>query len=120
MKSFRDLIVWQKAHLLVLGIYKVTKKYPKEELFGIVSQMRRAASSVPANIVEGFKRNSDKENLRFLNIAESSLEELKYFLILSNDLNYCSNDEYNKLINLAEEVGKLISGFGKSIKRRSP
>lgn len=118
MRSFKDLIVWQKSHKLVLDIYLITKSFPKEELFGIVSQMRRASTSVPANIVEGYKRNTDKETLRFLNIADASLEELKYFLILSKDLNFISTEKYRELEELSNEVGRLLSGFQKSFKNR--
>ena len=93
MKTFRDFIVWQKAHELTLKIYKITKDFPKEEKFGISSQLRRATSSVPTNIVEGFKRRSDKEYSHFLNIAEGSLEEAKYHLILSSDLGYLNKED---------------------------
>ncbi|MCB9077078.1 MAG: four helix bundle protein [Anaerolineaceae bacterium] len=85
---FQQLEVWQEAHKLTLLVYKITKAFPSEEKFGLVSQMRRAAVSVPANIVEGFKRRSQRDKLRFYNIAEGSLEEVKYFFILSKDLNY--------------------------------
>lgn len=82
--SFRDLEVWREAHQLVLMIYAATKTFPSPEQFGLVSQMRRAAVSVPANIVEGFKRRSWQEKVRFYNIAEASLEELKYYIILGS------------------------------------
>lgn len=85
-KSFTELIVWQKAHKLVLNIYKLIKAFPKEELCALTSQMRRAAISIPANKAEGYKKKSLKDKLRFFNIAEGSLEELKYCLILSRDL----------------------------------
>lgn len=86
MKTFRDLKVWQTPHKLVLEIYKITKNFPKEEKFGLIPQIRRSASSIPTNIVEGFKRRSDKEYGYFLNIADSSVEESKYHLILAHDL----------------------------------
>lgn len=82
-KSFQDVVVWQKAHKLVLAIYKETNQFPREEVFGLTSQIRRATVSVPANIAEGFKRIGLKDKIRFYNIAQSSLEEVKYFLILS-------------------------------------
>ncbi len=88
--SFQELEVWREAHNLVLNIYKITAEFPKSELFGLVSQMRRAAVSVPANIAEGFKRTGHLDKLRFYNIAEASLEELKYYIILSSDLGYAS------------------------------
>jgi four helix bundle protein len=92
-KNFRDLIVWQKAHALALSGYKMTAAFPKEELFGLTSQIRRSAISIPANIAEEFKKKGKADKLRFMNIAEGSLEELKYYLILTNDLNYCQTNE---------------------------
>jgi four helix bundle protein len=89
-KTFRDLLVWQKAHALVLGIYRTTASFPKHETFGLCSQMQRAAVSVPANIAEGFKRRGRADNARFLNIAQASLEECRYFLILAQDIGYSS------------------------------
>jgi four helix bundle protein len=118
MKTFRDLKVWQKSHELVLEIYKATKNFPREEKFGLISQIRRSASSVPTNIVEGFKRKSDKEFMHFLNLADSSLEETKYHLILSLDLTYISRDEFDKLEQRCNEVGRMLYGLQQSIKNR--
>ncbi len=118
MNSFRDLIVWQKSHQLVLAAYKATKTYPKAELYGLTSQIRRAAVSIAANIVEGYKRSSDKETLRFLNISDASLEEFKYMMLLSKDLEYITNETYDGIFNNSEEVGRLLSGFQKSFKNR--
>ena len=87
-EKFEDLIVWQKAHALVLRVYKLTKSYPKDELFGLTSQMRRAAVSVPANIAEGFSKKGKPDKARIFNIAQASLEELRYYFILSKDLGY--------------------------------
>jgi four helix bundle protein len=87
-KSFQDLIVWQKAHAFVPGVCQTTQSFPKTETYGFVSQFRRAAVSVPANITEGFRKVSSADKTRFLNIAEGSLEECRYYLILSHDLNY--------------------------------
>ena len=111
-KSFLDLIVWQKAHKLVLSIYNITNQFPKHEIFGLTSQIRRAAVSVPANIAEGFKRKSKKEKLRFYNISQASLQEVKYFLILSNDLKYSEN---NELLSDTDEVAKLLESYSKKI-----
>jgi four helix bundle protein len=105
-KRFEDLYVWQKAHDLVLSVYKATKKYPKDELYGLVSQMRRASVSVPANIAEGFKKRSVAEKCRFLTIAHSSLEEVRYYLILSSDLKYYKVDNIKGQV---EEVSKLLT-----------
>lgn len=85
-KEFRDLIVWEKAHGLVLSVYRHSESYPKSELYGLTSQMRRAAVSVPANIAEGFKKKTLPDKARFLNIAQGSLEECRYYLILAKDL----------------------------------
>ena len=85
VEKFADLMVWQEAHKFVLMVYGITQNYPNEEKYGLVSQMRRAAVSIPANIAEGFKRHGIRDKIRFYNIAEASLEEEKYFLILSKD-----------------------------------
>ena len=111
-KSFRELIVWQKAHEFVLAVYKMTKSFPKEELFGLTSQFRRAAISIPANITEGYRKKSSLDKVRFFNIAEGSLEECKYYLILTNDLNY---SKPKKEFDLAEEIGKLLNSYSKKI-----
>ena len=87
-KSFRDLIVWKRAHELVLSIYMETKLFPREELFGIVSQMRRSSVSVAANIAEGFKKKGKRDKLRYFNIGQGSLSETEYFIMLSIDLKY--------------------------------
>jgi four helix bundle protein len=115
MKTFRDLKVWEKSHMLVLEIYKATKQFPSEERFGLISQIKRAASSVPTNIVEGFKRRGDKDFAHFLNMADASLEETKYHLILSHDLKYLDDVAYAKLNELCEEVGRMLYGLQKKI-----
>ncbi|WP_298476158.1 four helix bundle protein [uncultured Maribacter sp.] len=116
-KSFEDLIVWQKGHQFVLEVYKITKGFPKEEIYGLTSQFRRAAVSITANIAEGYKRLSSKEKLRFYNIAQASLEECKYFLILSRDLEYTNNFiELNELIN---EVSKMLNAYCRSIANKN-
>ena len=116
MATFKDLIVWQKSHLLVLKIYEITKQFPREEIYGLTNQIRRAAYSVPANIVEGKKKKTIPHQLSFINIAEGSLEEVKYFLILSKDLKYIEEDRYNELLKDAEEIGKLLNGYKRFIK----
>ena len=105
-QSFRDLIVWQKSHGLVLEVYTLTRRLPKEELFGLVSQMRRAAVSIPANIAEGFKRRGKPDKARHMNIAQGSLEELQYFLILCADLSYLPSDPVGDRLN---EVGRMLN-----------
>jgi four helix bundle protein len=111
-KSFEDLIVWQKAHQFVLSIYRYTSTFPKEEVYVLTSQFRRAAISIAANIAEGFKKKGKKDKRRFLNIAQGSLEECRYYLILSRDLNYGENK------NLGEqliEVSKLLEAYSNAI-----
>ncbi len=111
--TFEDLLAWQKAHQFVLKVYRATVAFPKAELYGLVSQFRRAAVSIPANIAEGFKRTSKIEKIRFLNIAQASLEESRYFLILSKDLGYLNDPE---LFNLIADVSKLLHAYSKAIK----
>ena len=109
--SFTDLLVWQKAHALVLAIYALTNGLPKHELFGLTSQMRRAAFSVPANIAESFRRRG-RDKVRFLNIAASSLGELQYYLILAGDLGYA---EKGILKDSADEVSRMLSAYERTI-----
>ena len=111
IKTFKEILAWQKAHELVLTVYILTAKYPKHELFGLTSQSCRCAVSIPSNIAEGFKRKSKNDSVHFYNVAESSLEELKYQLFLAKDLKYITNSEYEKALNLTEETGRLINGW---------
>ena len=97
-------------------IYKFTKKFPSEERFGIVMQLRKSASSIATNIVEGHKKNSRKDFLHFLNTADASLEETKYHLILSKDLGYIRSQDFNKLSAECDEVGRILFGFQKGLK----
>lgn len=116
MVHWKDLKVWQKAHAIVLEIYKITKKFPKEEMFGIVSQIRRSSSSVPTNIVEGQSRNTTKEYLQFLYNARGSVEETRYHLFLAKDLDYLNETEYMTLENQYEEVSKMLNALIKGLK----
>lgn len=118
IRTFQDLKVWQKGHGLVLVIYRLTKDFPSEEKFGLTSQARRAAVSVVCNIVEGFRRKSVKDSLHFYNIADSSLEELKYQLILSRDLKLINTDEFDAAIALSSEVSKMLYFWIQSIKKK--
>ena len=111
-KTFQDLIVWQRAHAFVLEVYKVTQLFPKSELYGLTSQFRRAAISIPANIAEGFRKNSDLDKARFYNIAQGSLEECRYYLILAKDLDYAETENY---LHLLEKVSKLLNGYIKGL-----
>ncbi len=114
--TFKNIKVWQKAHELVLEIYKIAKIFPSLERYGIAAQLRRSAASVATNIVEGYKRKSDKDFAHFLNVAESSLEETKYHLLLAYDLKYLSKKDYERLSVLADEAGKMLFGFQKRLK----
>ncbi len=115
MENFRKLIVWQRAHTLVLAIYKLTAAFPKTEQYGLISQLQRAAVSIAANIAEGSKRQTGKDRRHFLLMAETSLEEVKYYLILAADLQYCTSDRSESLLEVAREVGRLLTGFSRSI-----
>jgi len=111
-KSFEDLIVWQKAHQFVLGVYRFSEAFPKIEIYGLTSQLRRAAMSIPANIAEGFKKKGRADKVRFMNIAQGSLEECRYYLILAKDLGY--GDNRSVLVQL-EEVSKLVEAYASAI-----
>lgn len=109
MSSYKELIVWQKSYKLTLDIYTVTKKFPKEELFGLVSQMRRSAVSIPSNLSEGNTRGSKKEHIQFTRIAYGSGAELETQLSISYDLKYISEKEYNNINNLLSEVMRMLN-----------
>jgi four helix bundle protein len=114
-KTFIDLIVWQKAHAFVLDVYKSTENFPKSETFGLYSQFRRAAVSIAANIAEGYRKTGKNDKLRFLNIAQGSLEECRYYIILSTDLNYFDENTKNELNNQIEETSRLLNGYSRGI-----
>ena len=111
MKDFRELIVWQRAHQVVLKVYKVTKSFPKKEMFGLTSQMRRAGISVAANIAEGCGRKTDADLRRFLVIAFGSGNELEYPLLLSHDLGILRDSDYSSISNELTEVKKMLNSF---------
>jgi four helix bundle protein len=111
-KTFKDLIVWQKAHQFVLGVYHYTDSFPKSEIYGLSSQFRRAAISIAANIAEGFKKRGKADKARFMNIAQGSLEECRYYIILSKDLGY--GDALN-LKNQLEETSKILQAYASKI-----
>ena len=113
IERFEQLEVWREAHQVVLEIYKVTSKLPSEEKFGLVSQMRRAAVSVPGNIAEGFKRRGGADKKHFYNIAQSSLEDLRYYLILCRDLGFQLRAE--SLPDCIERVGRMLTGLIRSV-----
>ncbi len=111
-KSFRDLMVWRNAHAFVLAVYRFTSTFPKSEIYGLAQQMRRAAVSIPANIAEGFTRRGKTDKARFMNIAESSLEESRYYLILSQDLGYGQTDA---LMTALENVSRPLNAYARAI-----
>src|SRR5262244_576237 len=111
-RSFRDLMVWRKAHEFVLAVYRFTDSFPDREKFGLSHQLRRAAVSIPANIAEGFGKRSQAEKARFLNIAEGSVEECRYYLILSQDLGYGQSES---VMNALEEASKLLNAYARAI-----
>ena len=111
-RTFQDLLVWQKAHRFVLAIYALTAALPKQETYGLSLQMRRAAVSIPANIAEGFRRRGKADKARFMNIAEGSVEECRYFLILAKDLGY---GETERLAASLEEVSRLLNAYATAI-----
>jgi four helix bundle protein len=112
-RTFEDVDLWRKAHSWVLAIYKVTETFPKHELFGLTSQLRRAAVSVPANFAEGFKKRGLADKVRFYNIAQGSLEECRYYLILSRDLRY---EDSGALIGSLEEISKMLDRYSRSVR----
>ena len=110
-RSFQDVDLWRKAHAWVLAIYRFTNFFPKHELFGLTSQLRRAAVSVPANFAEGFKRRGLADKVRMYNIAQASLEECRYYLILAKDLEYADSDAL--MISL-EEISKMLQRYSQA------
>lgn len=115
-KHFTELIVWQKSHQFVLCVYTLTKTFPKEELFGLTSQFRRASISIAANIAEGYSKKGLKDKIRFLNIAQGSLAECEYYLRLTKDLGY---GNVVKLETDLEEASKLLNAYSRAIKKNS-
>lgn len=118
MKTHKDLIVWKKAIDFVTALYSKTNEYPKSEIYGITSQLRRASVSIPSNIAEGSARNHDKEFIQFLYIALSSSVEVETQLIISRNLNFISEKDFEELNSELDQIGKMLQGLIKSIKNR--
>jgi len=116
MKDFRQLKVWEKSHQLALAIYKVTAKFPKEELYGLTSQVRRASMSIPTNIAEGCGRNTDADFARFLQMAMGSTSETEYQLLLSLDLGFLNKEQYDKLNLDVTEVKRMLASLLKTLR----
>src|SRR6266581_6245867 len=113
--SKRDLLVWRKAHELVLAVYSFTADFPKQETYGLALQMRRAAVSIPANIAEGFRRRGKADKARYMNMAEASLEESRYYLILAQDLGYGDTSGLTTSLKKLEEVSRLLNAYASAI-----
>lgn len=111
-RTFRDLVVWRKAHEFVLAVYRFTEGFPGQETYGLSAQMRRAAVSIPANIAEGFRKRGRADKARFMNMAEGSIEESRYYLILAQDLSY---GETSRLMAALEEVSRLLNAYTRAI-----
>lgn len=109
--NFENIVAWQKAHKFVLNVYEATKHFPDEERFGLTSQFRRAAISIEANIAEGYKKLGKADKLRFMNIAQGSLEECRDYIILSRDLGYIDSTQFQSLYERIEEASKLLLGY---------
>ena len=115
IKSFTDLVAWQEGHKLVLMIYQITKSFPKEEIFGLTNQIRRAAVSITSNIAEGFSRNSTKEKTQFYFISLGSLSEVQNQLLIARDIKYTTKDTFDKCAKQTVHISKLINGLLKSV-----
>ncbi|WP_264524942.1 MULTISPECIES: four helix bundle protein [unclassified Flavobacterium] len=119
MSNFRSLLIWQKSMTLTTKIYFSTNNFPKEEIFGLTSQIRRSSISIPCNIAEGFGRASDKELLRFLNISVGSLFEMQTQLEIAKNISYLKEDDFNNLYEDSREVERMLVSFIKKIKNRN-
>ena len=118
LKNFKELDVWRAAHQLALGIYRMTREFPKHEMYGITSQVRRSAYSVPSNIAEGWGRRSTKDFLRHLAISNGSLEETRYFLLLATDLGYSGAEQRDEIDALSNRIGAMLAALERSLKKR--
>ena len=116
MRNYKNIVAWKRADELTIEIYRITRNFPKEEIYGLTSQLRRAAISIAANIVEGFKKTGPADKIRYLNISQGSLEECRYYLILSNDLNYGNTDVLAKQI---DEVARLLAAYSNAVRKNN-
>jgi four helix bundle protein len=118
-RGFRTLMAWKKAYELTIEVYRLSKKFPKEEIYGLTSQLQRAAVSVPANVAEGYERNHRKEYLQFLFIAKGSLGEIETYLLLAKDLGYLSENEYTSASQIREETSRIIKGLIRALEKQT-
>lgn len=116
MKNFRELKVWEKGHHLALAVYRATKKFPREELYGLTSQIRRSCISIPANIAEGCGRTGDAEFARFMQIAMGSASEAEYYLVLARDLDFLKTSDYERLTREVTEIKRMLTSFIQKLK----
>ena len=117
--SFEQLTVWQQAHAFVLEVYKITKQFPKEEIYGLTSQFKRAAVSIAANIAEGYRKRGIKDKLRYYNISQGSADECLYYIILSRDLGFITTEVYEQLNNQLDLVSRLLNSYCQGIIKKS-
>jgi len=117
VKDFKNLQVWEKAHILALDIYKATASFPKDEIYGLTSQIRRSSTSIPTNIAEGCGRNGDAELARFMTISMGSASEVEYQLLLAHDLGYLNQETHAELHEKVTEVKRMLAGFIKTLKK---
>ncbi|MBI4689274.1 MAG: four helix bundle protein [Nitrospirae bacterium] len=118
-KGYKKLKIWEKAHKFAMEIYKISNKFPKEDLYSLTSQIRRSSFSIPLNVVEGHASSSKKEFLSFLNIANRSLVETDYLLEVVRELNFISGEEYLRLEELRIEIGLMLNAFTKSVRHKN-
>ena len=118
MSTFRDLLIWQKSMVLVTDIYQLTNSFPKEEIYGLTSQIRRSSVSIPSNIAEGYGRDGNKDYLKFLNIAIASLFEIQTQLEIAFNLKYTNEIQFNKIYEESREIERMLSSFIRKIKER--
>ena len=116
MKSFKELIVWEKSHRLALQVYEDTRRFPKEEIYGLTSHMRRSSVSIPTNIAEGCGRNRDSELNRFFEIAMGSASELEYLFLLARDLGFLGREEFNERASMIIEIKRMLASFIQKLK----
>ncbi|MEK7101632.1 MAG: four helix bundle protein [Patescibacteria group bacterium] len=119
IRSFKDLEAWKRGHALVLSIYRITKRYPRDEQFGITNQLRRAAVSVTSNIAEGFSRQTSKEKAQFYAIAKGSLTEIENQLLVSRDVHYVSIEDFERVETEIEQTSRLITGLLKYVRAQN-
>lgn len=118
-QSFKDIVAWQKAHAFVIQVYQACALFPAHERYGLCSQFERAAVSIAANIAEGYRKDGIADKLRFLNISQGSLEECRYYILLSYDLSYIDSDRYNNMNQSIEEVSRILNAYYRGIKERN-